>query len=55
MVCGNFFSTFFGYTFKAYGEDSALHKPISDTTLTWASSIGGGLVGSLARLSMGYL
>jgi MFS transporter, OFA family, oxalate/formate antiporter len=55
MVCGNFFATFFSYTYKAYGEDSALHKPISDTTLTWAASIGGGLVNGCSRLCMGTL
>jgi len=55
MICGNFFATFFSYTYKAYGEDSALHKPISDTTLTWAASIGGGLVNGSSRLLMGTL
>lgn len=55
MVCGNFFATFFSYTYKAYGEDSALHKPISDTTLTWAASIGSGLVNGSSRLLMGTL
>lgn len=55
MVCGNFFATFFSYTYKAYGENSALHTPISDKTLTWAASIGGGLVNGCSRLLMGYL
>lgn len=55
MVCGNFFATFFSYTYKAYGEDSALHTPISDTTLTWAASIGGGLVNGSSRFVMGAL
>lgn len=55
MVGGNFFSTFFSYTYKEYGENSILHQPISDVTLTWAASIGSGLVNGLARLSCGYL
>jgi MFS family permease len=55
MIFGNFFATFFSYTYKAYGEDSSLHKPISDYTLTWAASIGGGFINGLSRLTMGYL
>ena len=54
-MSANFFSTFFSYTFKEYGENSALHTPITDTTLTWAMSIGSGLMNGLARLSMGTL
>ena len=55
MICGNFFATFFSYSYKEYGENSSLHKPISDITLTWAASIGSGLGNGISRLSMGYL
>ncbi len=51
MIGGNFFSTFFAYTYKVYGENQG----ISDQTLTWAASIGGGLVNGLARFIMGWL
>lgn len=55
MVAGNFFSTFFSYTYKEYGEAKQLHKPISEVTLTWAASIGSGIINGCARLSMGFL
>ena len=55
MVCAKFFSTFFSYSFKEYGENSSLHKSISDQTLTWAASIGTGLGQGTSRLLMGYL
>jgi len=32
-----------------------LHKPVSETTLTWAASIGSGLVNGCSRISMGFL
>jgi hypothetical protein len=55
MIFSSFFTTFFSYTYKVYGEDATLHKPISDQTLTWAASIGGGIVNGCSRLLMGYL
>lgn len=51
MIGGNFFATFFAYTYKVYGENQG----ISDQTLTWASSIGGGLVNGCSRFAMGWL
>ena len=55
MLLCNFFPTFFNYTYKTYGEDKALHKPINDLTLSWAASIGSGLVNGVSRLSCGWL
>lgn len=39
------------YSFKVFGENNG----ISDSTLTWAASIGSGLVNGLSRIIMGYL
>lgn len=39
------------YSFKIYGENNGM----SDITLTWAASIGSGLINGLSRLIMGYL
>jgi MFS family permease len=55
MLLCNFFPTFFNYTYKTYGEDKALHKPINDLTLSWAASIGSGLVNGMSRLTCGWL
>lgn len=52
---GNFFGTFFSYTFKAFGEDSSIHPGLSDVMLTWAASIGSGVVNGFTRLSLGLL
>ena len=49
------FGTFFMYTFKTYGENQEPHEPISDSTLTWAASIGSGLVNGLSRVTLGTL
>jgi hypothetical protein len=55
LVIGNIFCGFFAYSYKIYGEDKTSHKPISDTLLTWAASIGSGLVNGSSRLIMGSL
>ena len=55
MVLGNFFGTFFSYEFKPFGEYTAHHPGVSDQLLTWASSIGGGLVNGSTRLGIGFL
>jgi len=54
LICCQFFGCFFSYTYKIYGEDSALHAPISEVTLTWAASIGSGLINGSARPIMGF-
>lgn len=55
LVIGNVFSGFFAYSYKIYGEDKSMHEQISDTLLTWAASIGSGLVNGSARFIMGTL
>ena len=55
MMFANWFGTFFMYTFKTYGENKGTHPPISDSVLTWAASIGGGLVNGCSRLTLGAL
>lgn len=45
------FSSCFMYTFKIFGEAHG----INDITLTWAASIGSGLVNGFSRLAIGYL
>jgi MFS family permease len=50
MFIGNYFGTYFSYTFKIYG----LHEGLSDNMLTWAgatSSISNGI----CRIIFGYL
>ena len=53
MVLSNVFLTFFSYSFKPYGETIEPHPPISDYTLSWAASIGSGIINALARIAMG--
>ena len=53
MTLSNIFSTFFGYTFKTYGENKGDHPPISDALLTWATAVGQGLVNGFARIGFG--
>ena len=53
MMFANWFGTFFMYSFKIYGENQKPHPPISDSVLTWAASIGGGLVNGFSRLTLG--
>ena len=53
MTLPNIFGTFFTYSFKPYGENVEPHPPISDYTLTWAASIGSGLINGLSRMVMG--
>ena len=55
MLFANYFGTFFMYAYKTYGENGSTHEPISDKTLTWASSIGAGLVNGVSRLVLGSL
>ena len=43
------------YSFKTFGENKASHEPISDSMLTWAASIGAGLVNGLSRITCGTL
>ena len=54
MTLANIFGTFFAYSFKPYGVNIEPHPPISDYTLTWAASIGSGLINGLSRMTMGY-
>lgn len=51
LFLGNIFPMIFTYSFKIFGT----HNGIDDMTLTWAASIGSGLVNGLSRLVMGYL
>ena len=53
MILSNVFGTFFTYAFKPYGLNVEPHPPISDATLTWAASIGAGLINGLSRIVMG--
>ena len=55
MLFSNYFGTFFMYAFKTYGENKGEHEPISDAVLTWAASIGAGLVNGCTRLALGAL
>ena len=55
MVIGNYFGVFFSYSYKAFGESDNHHSQISDATLTWAASIGSGLVNGLSRIVFGTL
>ena len=55
MILGNYFGTFFMYSYKVYGEKDSPHEPISDYTLTWAASIGSGLINGLSRIIFGSL
>ena len=55
MVLGNYFGTFFSYSYKPFGENTSPHEQISDKTLTWAASIGAGLVNGLSRICFGTL
>ena len=55
MMFANCFGTFFMYAFKTYGENKEPHPPISDSVLTWAASIGAGLVNGISRLTLGTL
>lgn len=54
MIIGNYFATFFSYSFKPFGENTSPHDQISDKLLTWAASIGSGLNG-LSRIIFGRL
>ena len=47
--------TFFGYTYKTYGEDKTQHPAVSDSLLTLAASIGAGGVNGLSRVFFGWL
>ena len=55
MLFANYFGTFFMYAFKAFGENKEPHPPISDETLTWAASIGSGIVNGISRITLGAL
>ena len=55
MILSQIFGTFFSYSYKVYGENQSPHPPISDTLLTWAASIGSGLVNGLSRISLGAI
>uniref|UniRef100_A0A7S3MI29 Major facilitator superfamily (MFS) profile domain-containing protein n=1 Tax=Favella ehrenbergii TaxID=182087 RepID=A0A7S3MI29_9SPIT len=55
MLFSNYFGTFFMYAYKTYGENKGSHPPISDSVLTWAASIGAGLVNGCTRLILGSL
>ena len=55
MIFGNFFGCFFAYSFKTFGESEDGHKQISDTTMTWAASIGGGCINGLSRVVYGAI
>jgi MFS transporter, OFA family, oxalate/formate antiporter len=49
------FNKFFSYSYKIFGEDSSTHEPISDELLTWAGSIGSGILNGSSRILMGAL
>lgn len=53
MILANIFGTFFSYTYKVYGENDEPHPQISDKTLTWAASIGSGMVNGFSRIVLG--
>merc|ERR1712228_407962 len=53
MTLSNAFGCFFSHAFKTYGMNVQPHPPISDSTLTWAASIGSGTVNGLSRILMG--
>ena len=55
MVFGNYFGTFFSYSYKTFGESDSTHDQISDKTLTWAASIGSGVVNGLSRIICGLI
>ena len=55
MILGNYFATFFSYSYKTFGENDRPHEQISDTTLTWAASIGSGVINGLSRIVCGTL
>lgn len=55
MILANYFGTFFSYSYKPFGLASSPHDPISDKTLTWAASVGSGLVNGLSRIIFGTL
>ena len=56
MTFCNYSPTFFSYSYKTYGEDSSsAHPPIDDQLLTWAASIGSGVVNGCSRLAIGSL
>ena len=52
---GNYFSALFSYSYKPFGENDSPHDQISDKTLTWAASIGAGLINGLSRIVFGLL
>jgi len=51
IMFGGYFPSFFGYVFKTYGSNEG----IGDGLLTWAASLGAGLVNGGSRLLMGSL
>lgn len=54
MIYFNVFGMFFITTFKPFGASrDGGREPISEYTLTWAASIGGGLVNGVSRIVMG--
>ena len=53
MILSNVFGTFFSYSYKIYGENKEPHPPISDALLSWAASIGSGVVNGLSRIVLG--
>ena len=55
MILSNYFGTFFSYSYKPFGENDTPHEQISDSTLTWAASVGAGLVNGLSRIGFGTL
>lgn len=55
MLFANYFGTFFMYAYKTFGENGSSHEPISDSLLTWAASIGAGLVNGCSRVTLGAL
>ena len=55
LILSTIFGTLFSYTYKIYGENGAQHPAISDGLLTWAASIGSGLVNGLSRIVIGTI
>ena len=55
MIFGVYGSSLLSYSYKPFGESSKTHDAIDDTLLTWASSIGAGLVNGGSRVLFGAL
>ena len=55
MAMGVYGCVLVSYSYKPFGTSGMTHEPISDELLTWAASIGAGLVNGMMRLIFGKL